>query len=864
MKFSPQAAWPLSYPGTKHVYLEGQTVEVNSSVLDWAEKSKSEYENNPEAERLREAKQFAMGRVPTLATETMDHIGRYFGRPKNIENARNVKQLEDAVRKSVLTALKEAPAIPGTTRPRWAGNYLRTIEDIEKDENKAIETLRDSDRALQAVGQLKEKYERQAKVLVERRNKTDQASKSFKNFFRGIGSAVVNVEYDRNDNTSEHYRFSKGNEVALQIFNQLEAKIQTKKENTQEVFNENKSHIQEGFELLSVTQKEQFVKYVAAECSGTNVIDVSPHNWAKQVVFGISFEQRTELFKDLKLDPTAQHVAFEKEAKLFDGIENELKERRSALEYDLAFATPANLKTLKKDLSGINKDESFDPDSTDDLNKFVTDLRGYLEREGDLGSNDILKRYPRGESLNSTEQVTAYLNYLSNNHKILVKDKMAKGLKAKLLTYLEYLENVDAPDEVEGQSKDFLGQRDIVKNRYEAGKKAINDVDVTDITKIDDDTYEKINTFVGQAKREKRVYENFKTEKNNLSDSEVELLDKLHSEIDKIAQQFEALRGEWETQTKGLSEEEKHLKNEIEKAEDKKDEAENAKLLAEKSITLLEDTTIESAEKRLEKSEEAYETWATGKTAKTLTPTDRTRGRALEKDIKDAQRSLDGYQKDLSSQHQALLKASEAEAAAGAEFKKARKKETDFKSSKTSYDFLKSKKHFAETLAVLDEEIKDLSKYKKAPDAKSTEAQIKRHLLEISAKENNQQHQARLIELQGRNLTALQTMPSGSTLNRIEFVQYLHGREMSAHSALLGAKSRPLGSSTILGKTDDAVILYNNTTDQLVIVQKAKESGKVEVLCFAAPSDFDPHNNLPPSYIPEKSDYMGELTSITA
>lgn len=862
MKFSPLKNWPLAKASTQYVYLEGRTVEVNTSVLDWAESRKSESENSPETERLREAKQFAMGQIPALADQTMNEIGRHFSRPSHIENAKSIENLKDSVRSNVLNVLKQAPSTPGMTRPRWAGNYLQTILDIENDEHNAIETLQDTDRALQSITQLKEKYERQAKVLVDRKDSTDKAKKIFGNLFKNIGGAIgMNVEQERVGNTSEQYRFSEGNKVASQILADLEARIKLKQENAQEVFEDNKKHVTEGFELLSVEQKEIFIRYVEQELNGTNVLDVAPA-WAKQIVFGVNFAQRVEIFKDLKLDPTAQKIAFEKESNLFDDIESELKIRRSALNSDLGVISPTNFRKFRKNLTGVNKDESFNPAESSDLKDFVLDLRTYLEREGDLGSNDILKRYPAGENLNSTEQIMAYLGYLNTDQTLFVKNRMAKGLKAKLITYLEHLENIDAPDEVDGQSQDFLDQRTIIQTRYKKAKTSIDAIDATDITKIDDAKYSEINTFIGQAKREKRVYENCIDEKHDLTDKEVDLLDKLYGEIDKIVQQFEALRSEWETQTQGFSQAEKELKEAEDKALDKKTEAENSKILAEKSIELLENTTIAAAEERLEKSETAYYTFMDGKDK--LTPADKTRVRALEKEYRESAKALEGYQGQLSKQHQALLKATETEATAEALFTKANKAKTNFNSSKSSYDFSKTKKHFAETLAVLDEDIKDLDEYKKAKNATSTPEQIKRYILELSAKENNTQHRERLQALQARNLENLQSLPNGSSLGKIEFVKYLHGREISAHSALLGPKSRPLGPSTVIGKTADAVILYNSTVDQIVLVQKAKDSGTVEVLCLAAPSDFDPSKNLPLSYVPEKADYMGELTSISA
>jgi len=100
----------------------------------------------------------------------------------------------------------------------------------------------------------------------------------------------------------------------------------------------------------------------------------------------------------------------------------------------------------------------------------------------------------------------------------------------------------------------------------------------------------------------------------------------------------------------------------------------------------------------------------------------------------------------------------------------------------------------------------------------------------------------------------------GTGIRMIEYVEFLHGREMTAESALLRPKSR-LYNAVLLEKTEDAVVFYSG--NRLIVIQQAKASGKVEVLSLNAPTGFDPSSPIPPDYFPETANNIGELTTIT-
>lgn len=927
---------------TQKVFLEGRVGEVNSSVREWAEGQKRNVEQNSDEERVREAKQLAMSQIPTLAGRTMDDIAKHFWRLGSIEKKGAIEGLEKSVRERVLNTLKIAVA-PGMTMPAWGGNYLKVIQDIEKDEDKAVMTLQDTDRALQSITQLKSKYERQAQVLIDRKKELDKTRKNVANLFR-LGNNVLvpawiisRSEYTRKENTSEHYRFSKGNEVALRVFNELEQKIKNKKERASESFNDNKKHVEESFSGLSPDNKEAFMVYVKAESMGHNQLDMAP-DWAKQVVFGLDFQQRIEVFKALNLDPQTSLQALTKNKDLFDSVEGELDQRRTVLNRQVRNINTDNLAALKKSLKGFKADSSFDPSNSGSVQTFVSEIESYLDQIGDLDIATCFAGYPRGENLNHTEKLVAYLGVLISRKDDLVEAKMAKPLKAKLRTYINFLENIDTQDEseIEGQTEEFLDQRDVIVNRLKAGKRLANTTlsKVDHPQKIDESEYLKIDTFIGQTKREKSLYDELK-EKNKLSESEIKKLDVLYAKIDKIISLFEDLRNAWEQEEENFKKLDKErqvaikssesevlkLREQISDLEDdreriiksfenKKDrinnrtDAEKARLIAkEKSkLGILEQNVLDlqasldtakgkrdDLESSIDEDSAVLPEGASQQQQITEYQKRQSRENKIIRKIDSQERIIEGlnsdlrklnsevaaskgkveeYESDLANTHdieekeqETLEKHENKIRELKIKLREANKDFTDKTFDRSDYDITKTKKHFAEVLSTLTQDLNDLEKFKKADEIGSSTEQINRYLLELSAEANNQQHQARLEALQAETLTTLQKLPKGVQLGQINFVQYLHGRKMTSDTALGDPKSH-LNNFTILDHTNDAVILYQRGGSQLVVVQKSAISNKVEVLVLAAPSDFDPTQNIPLSYIPEKADQIGELTTI--
>jgi hypothetical protein len=881
------------------VYLEGRVGEVNPSVKEWVEQQKKGSAENSDTERLQQAKQFAMSKVPTLAGRTMDDIARHFWRPGLIENAKSTANLEKAVRNRVLDTLKQAPAT--TAMPSWGGNYLKVINDIEKDEDKAILTLEDTDRALQSVRQLKTKYERQANILIERKKELDRVRYGVGNLFKLANNKLIpgfligRSEYDRKENTAEQYRFSKGNEVALGVFQALEQKIQAKKERASEVFADNKNHVEESFNGLSPDQKDDFMVFVKNEIAGTNTLDTAD-DWAKQVVFGLNFQQRIEVFKALNLDPSNALKALDKNRDLFDNIEDELQQRRGKLESQVKGITNDNIQALKRSLKGYKADSSFDPSSSEGVKAFVTEIGNYLDQEGDLAPTSIFSGYPKGEQLNDTEKMVVFLNTLINNKDVLVKDKMAKPLKAKLLTYLNFLENVDAQDEseIEGQTEEFLKQRDIIRDRLEAGKTLVESTldSVANVQDINRASILEIDTFVGLAKREIKIFEDLKNRSAKLSGEEIKTLDKLFKEVEFLIKQFEELKAIWHKESrthqlnlKEAQEKEIEAKAELDRNKRELDKA-NKDRSAEAKKAGLSKTAKTNAQNRLKtaqankaKIERAYSLLKPKSTKGSLTDDEVIEfsklGLKLDEvaeNYQDAKSEVESHKTTveeavtkLEALDTVVRKAEESYLNATSKHNEAKTKKTELEAIPTGteidFNFTSAKQHFAESLSTLSEDLADLAKFNKKGETSSSSLQVQRYLLELSALQNNQQHQARLEQVQTETLATLMTMPKGVRVRQIHFVQYMHGRKMTSDTSLTRPKS-DMRNMSVLDHTDDAVILYQHGGSNLAVIQKSSDGKKVEVLEFAAPTDFDPSKNVPLSYIPEKADRIGELTTI--
>lgn len=831
-------------PRSRYLYLEGRVAEVNASVLEKFKKKAESTEKNKEALRVTEAKNFALNQMPLLSNSIMKEIGKHFNRPKKIEDTDTVENLEKAVKESVFKVLEN-----GVARSKWGINYLKTVESVETMEDKAILTLKDTDQALQNITALKEQYMRQAQVLLDRKDKTNKT--------KGILKWKKEVE-----NTSDYYRFERGHNIAVNILSDMEKQFGSQKEKAETLFTENKDFVAEMFAALPPDQKYQFIDYVKMEMAGTNVLDRAAP-WANQLVANMKYAQRVEIFQALNLDPTRTIAQIENKKNQYNQIEQDLEARRDILDQHLSVISDGKLKYLKTSLKGYKKDESFDPSKGSAFKSFVRDMGDYLERSGDIGINNVFDGYPSGEILNDHERMAAYLRFLYDHRVTLVKDRMPKALKAKFLAYIEFLEEVDAVDEIEGHSKTFIAQKDIVLDRYEQSKNLPVLLDIDSIEEINEDVYELIGTFLGATKNEKNRYEKLKQSDSDLSDSEIKRLDNWYSEIDKVLRLLESLRSSWEKSQKEFTKERQTLELKVQQSEEAVLIIENDKKVLEKEIEDIEDNVITKDEERLEKIESAiFDLDEKEKKDGTLAISDRKKYNDLLRKHRSVEKLIDKHQNTLLKKNEQLLIISGKEAKANFELTKAKSEITKFEGSIDSFDITKTKTHFAEIMASLESEIEDIKAetYKEKTSGVSTNAQMKRYIMEQSAKLNNQRHQERLKSLQKATFDTLQKLPMGTGIRMIEYVEFLHGREMTAESALLRPKSR-LYNAVLLEKTEDAVVFYSG--NRLIVIQQAKASGKVEVLSLNAPTGFDPSSPIPPDYFPETANNIGELTTIT-
>lgn len=855
----------LGIPETsgRFLYAEGRVGEVNQSVLDYFETQNKDLDKGDEQRRLVEAKNFALGQIPSLATDVMSDIGKHYNTVKNLESASKAEDLKKDVKGRVFGVLKEGSK-HGV--PAWGKNYRELIKDIDNDSNNAILTLTDTDRALQAATELKSKYERQAQVLIDRKNEVDQTKKSWGNLGKWFKSSVKDVDYETKDGTSEKARFEAGHEVAVGVFESIRLKLDTQKNKAESIFEDNKSHIQDNFDILSLDQKGEFIEAVRTEVNGTDTGMEKGSGWMAAIVSGMTYAQRVEIFKSMDLDPTRTLNTLANQKQQYEGIEGDVLQRRKKLSSGLVKVNKANISYLKSDIKGINKDESFDPSDKGDFKSFVSELSNYVNNQGDFGSSDLLKGYPQTVGTNDYERFVAYFGFLFEKRKTHVADRMGKKLKAKLLTYLEYLQQLEAPDKL-GYSNEFRKQKDKTKQEYKSAKKLIGGLKSTKSVKdIKEGTYEEIGEFLGQRKRNQRVYNAFKEDSENLSSEEVALLDKWHEELDSVAEQIRSFQQKWESERKGYD---VHYRELIKKQK----ETQKSQALYEAEIENLKEEE-EALERDLAKAEEkvALVEDSMGnievKSQHQITKVDNARYNKLGKDRTVKERVVNALEKEISEKRSKRYELQSKISSSKLTSNQITSDISEFNAWSpeiaSEFDFTSAQKNFAELLGTIDDDMKDFSdpKYSEKRELqKTSKDQLKHYFVEASARENNELYKEQYETLQNENLATLQKLQPGTNIGAIEYIKYLEDSDVTSESALKSEKGRIENAIVLENTIKDAIVLIAD--DEIILVQKG-ERGRVEVLTFPSPEGYDTSKSLPPEYMPKRSSMIGELTTITA
>ena len=871
----------LSSEDGRFLYLDGQISAVNQSVVDIFEQQKKEGIDLDEKKRISEAKRLAMNQVPTLAGEVIDDISRYFNKPSKIGNTTSVEELKTSVSSKVFDVLR---GNSGASIPTWGNEYKDLIDNIENDEASAEATLEDTDRAFHAISETETKYQRRSAILIENRNKLNRAEFTFKNFLKGSANLVTNrFEIDRKDSTSEFYRFTEGNKVAIDVFTDIKSKIEQRKNNAKAEIEVRGKDIQSDFYALTTDEKTVFIEAVKDENDGTD--KMTGHSWMGVIIDGLSLRQRVEIFKSLDLDPTRKLKAFENTKESFKTLETDLENRNGILKTDLSSLTEINIKAFKGSLKGINPDTSFDPSNKSNFSKFVEEIQEYFNNREDEGSTNVFTDYTNTFGLNDYEKFTVYFKFFVGNLDEYVKDRMPKELRRKFVTYLEYIANVEVLDVVEeGYSEEFMKEKKKVKGCYESAQTAFEKVGEIDVKKDpEDDQFEEANNFISSTLRAKKLYEEQKSKSKELTEDEKKKLDEMYKglgerikDLEQVKKDLENERQKYNKAKHELTKKKEDAILEKERAETKlerlkKEEAELEKRRAEFKTDLNDaKNKFAEIEVKLEEDKDDYKIfknnpdkeWDKDERAKKRKKYFKTKKEFDEKEsevtaLKTKYERVDEKLENIKEK----IRTQESEV---------KIKEQEFKnleSSLTNFDkgivgeitFTNVKDRFGVERNNIDHQITDLDdRYPSKAEALSTDNQMQYHIKSLSAKENNELYKDRVLELQKKNLEILKTLPQGTNLEKLEYVNYFSDKNITSNSALDDPK-HSIENMQILEKTKDAVV--GLADDKIIVIQMAS-SGRVEILSFDMPDGYDGTSDLPPEYFPETAQSIGEITTI--
>ncbi len=137
---------------------------------------------------------------------------------------------------------------------------------------------------------------------------------------------------------------------------------------------------------------------------------------------------------------------------------------------------------------------------------------------------------------------------------------------------------------------------------------------------------------------------------------------------------------------------------------------------------------------------------------------------------------------------------------------------------------------------------------------------IKKSLILKSKKEKNTQYRKKLSAYQERSFDILHSISRGSKLE-IDMEPYAHGKDFACSDVLTRSENTQM-NLRVLDKTGDAVILRQEGTDKIMIVQKSND-GEINMLIFNSPQGYTSGDALKPNFrFSDYADVVGEPMSI--
>ncbi len=793
-------------------------IQVNEDIFESVREGSStgeDGEKDSEKRAVREGRKQVLNTFRDLNNELITDIDGSNAVENTFFNGNAIERLENNTRDSVRDILLDArPGARRLTQQFGISRYYRRfVHDVFNQAENTEHTIGDVDFSLSALDYTQNAFQKRIELEKQR----DRDYRSWKKFFR-------------NDRKKGADIFNTRSKVVVDVFTDIKERLDKRKNDMESQLDDHATRVMQEFDAMTPDEKAEFLEEVQDEIdSGVPPISTLNAIYINGIMENLNVHQRIEVYKKAKLDQGATNRNMESMADGDDHIKVGYVTSRQALE---TYTGTLNLNTIRNNLGLAHAD--INGEDLIGNTAFMEELKGYLDRHGSINHNQqYFNNYSDDFDLGNYENFIAYCKILQDNTGSLC-NTIPASFKKKILACLKWVEEQEEVNEedIDGFSSEFVNlDRDLYTEltTFNALVTSLNDVENLQLALavLDD-----INTRTASIVNQVAIFEDIK-QKNKLSDEELRFLENKYTNLKKLGSEvLPSLRKKYEDELKKYNDFEAEFNrytglnrtytNELDRIGGKTRPNEDVTILESTGYTQHGQTTSQS---RVVNNQSQLANW------------DRANNKVI----------------------QTQEKLAEICSKVGVSATKS----PNLGSFRFNFGHIDVNTVNADIRVITDDRIERGRNLRNNPNTPND--LFKNYLLREAAKDQNKKLDELLEQNRQKSLDYLKKKKIGSSVN-ISCIPYQHGNPPTSTDVLNNTNLRMLDRCIVLNNTEkgSGTVLYNTTTDQIVIVQKGKESGKVEVIVLPKPSNTDILNEgLPEGFdIGATQDYVATPTRI--
>lgn len=488
------------------------------------------------------------------------------------------------------------------------------------------------------------------------------------------------------------------------------------------------------------------------------------------VMNSMSYGHRLEIYKKANFDPTERNRALKLSTANFKGESDKYAQSQVAFKNHQGKLT--KLTDLKTNFAGSMPDQKIEPNN--DLSGLVKDL------ENNFKGEDFFDGYPPNYELTDLQKITAFLAKIGNG-KGSEGTRIPRDLRIKLLGYLAHINTQENGDEFNKYSTKFVDAESSAKETLEkTAKPSLEKLNgYKDLSEIDDDVLDGINE--DSYKLTLKVDE-LKEVAKKLSGEEKNLLDKYIKTLEEAVKAMLEIRGIWFKEISDFK------------------------------------TNSTSEKSKLTEMGAKINSYGISLSPKAKFESDIIKAYGiLNAEISNGKKSKDRIyntkRRDKLGETLVLYKSY---------------KKTSLKSAK----FTKFNTKIKYELKNIDRDIDTINKAGTRNTKKGKiENNIKQFIERQAKNDDNEKSKAEFQKHQEEMLQTLGTKMLGSKV-QLSGVAYSDTGSAPNLAELTGKTPLNINDAVVWGKATDTVILHSKMSNEVIIIQKSKETGKVEMIGF--------------------------------